>query len=390
MSRYHSYLNTAEAILRAYHGEEPFASFIKKYFAAYKKYGSKDRKYISHLCYCYFRLGKAARDVSMQEKIISALFLCSDKRDELLEQLRPEWNAVVSMNTEEKINRLETPFSVTGIFPWKDLLSDGIDHEFLCHSYLRQPDLFLRVRPGRLAVVKKKLEAAAIGFEEIKENCIALSNATKIDDILDPDRDAVVQDLNSQQTGTLLQLSSLLNKPNVNVWDCCAASGGKSIMATDLLHQPKLTVSDNRESILINLRKRFAEAGIKNYKSFVADLSKPVDTSLHHSFDLLIADVPCTGSGTWGRTPEQLFTFDPGKITGYATLQQTIIKNITPAIAPGGFLLYITCSVFREENEKMVELIKQNLHFQLVKMEVLKGYDKKADTMFAALLQLPL
>jgi len=57
--RYHSYLNTAKNIIENYKGEIPFAVFIKKYFSAKKKYGSKDRKQITALCYNYFRLGKA-------------------------------------------------------------------------------------------------------------------------------------------------------------------------------------------------------------------------------------------------------------------------------------------------------------------------------------------
>jgi len=53
----------------------------------------------------------------------------------------------------------------------------------------------------------------------------------------------------------------------------------------------------------------------------------------------------------------------------------------------GGFLLYITCSVFSKENEKNVEFMKDRLKLHLVEMKLLKGYRKKADTMFAALLQ---
>jgi len=56
-----------------------------------------------------------------------------------------------------------------------------------------------------------------------------------------------------------------------------------------------------------------------------------------------------------------------------------------PHIQPGGYLLYITCSVFKRENELQVEYISANKNFSLLRMECLKGYDKKADTMFAAL-----
>ncbi len=77
VSRYHSYLNSATAILKQYGGDEPFASFLRKHFAANKKYGSKDRKQISHLCYCFFRLGKMAMDLPTSERILLGLFLCS-------------------------------------------------------------------------------------------------------------------------------------------------------------------------------------------------------------------------------------------------------------------------------------------------------------------------
>jgi len=160
-------------------------------------------------------------------------------------------------------------------------------------------------------------------------------------------------------------------------------------MLHDYYPEVDLTVSDKRESIIVNLKKRFKDAGITNYKSFVADLTAS-DFGLRSSdFNLIICDAPCTGSGTWSRTPEQLFYFEKEKISHYAALQKKIISNIIAHLKPGGFLLYITCSVFKKENEEVVDFIKQEFHLQLVKMELLKGYDKKADTMFAALLVKP-
>jgi 16S rRNA (cytosine967-C5)-methyltransferase len=388
MSRYISYLHSAIEIISAYNGEEPFASFLKKYFAKYKKYGSKDRKHISHLCYCYFRLGKALSDFPADERILIGLFLCSSQRNDVLEALRPTWNEKVSLSVADKCLMLNVQHSTLSLFPFTDQLSEGIESEQFILSHLQQPDLFLRLRPGKETGVKRKLKNADIPFVQITDTCIALPNSSKVEDIIELNREAVVQDHSSQQVGAFLLLPSS-GRP-LSVWDCCAASGGKSIMLYDLEPTIKLTASDIRESILVNLRKRFHEAGIKGYHSFIADLTKPLSNVKLPPFDLIICDGPCSGSGTWGRTPEQLSWFEKSRIDEYALLQKKIVSNTIPHVKPGGYFLYITCSVFKKENEEVVESIEKDFAFELVKMEVIKGYDKKADTMFAALLRRPL
>jgi 16S rRNA (cytosine967-C5)-methyltransferase len=176
------------------------------------------------------------------------------------------------------------------------------------------------------------------------------------------------------------------------VWDCCAGSGGKSIMAYDLNPAIDLVVSDVRESILANLKKRFEIAGIKNYRSLILDLANgnTQHSIINNQSSIIIADVPCSGSGTWSRTPEQMFYFDAGKIDEYAAIQKKIVSNIIPHLQPGGQLLYITCSVFKKENEELVNYLKEKFHLLLLKMELLKGYKQKADTMFVALFRSPL
>ena len=242
--------------------------------------------------------------------------------------------------------------------------------------------------------MQQKLDARKIPYRFLNENCIAFSNTTKLDAVIEADREAVVQDYSSQQVAAFLK--PLQGDQQLSVWDCCAASGGKSILAKDTLKDIQLTVSDIRKSILINLEKRFAAAGIKAYTAKVADLTSPSLTS-HLSpltshpplFDLIICDAPCSGSGTWARTPEQLYYWKEESLDYYTTLQRKILSNVIPSVKPGGHLLYITCSVFKRENEAMVDEIKKRFNLKLLKMEVLKGYDKKADTLFAALLTVP-
>ena len=65
-------------------------------------------------------------------------------------------------------------------------------------------------------------------------------------------------------------------------------------------------------------------------------------------------------------------------------MQQQIVSNVIPHLQKDGIFIYITCSVFKKENEEMVDYIKQKFHLQFLQMELLKGYDKKADSMFVA------
>jgi 16S rRNA (cytosine967-C5)-methyltransferase len=383
-----SHLNSAVAIIEQYSGEEPLASFLRKYFTRNKKYGSKDRKQVAHLCYCYFRLGKVLMNLPTNHRIIAALFLCSNAPDTLLDTLKPEWSEKVLLSVEEKLTIVEENEVISNIFPWSELLSAGLDHLQFCKSLLIQPDLFLRIRPGKTEQVQSKLRQAGIIFSRPNSTCIALDNKTKIDEQIILDKEAVVQDYSSQRVGEIFSLLPVQKKRKV--WDCCAASGGKSIMAVDLLGNIQLIVSDIRESILINLKKRFATAGIKNYRSFVADLSKTGFPVGNEKFDLIIADVPCSGSGTWGRTPEQLFYFSEKTIEKYAVLQKQIMSNVLHHVKPGGFVLYITCSVFKAENEEMIDWLLKHSELNLVKMRPIPGYSFRADTMFVALLQKPL
>lgn len=364
----------------------PFSVFLKKYFAANKKHGSRDRKQIAALCYNFYRLGKAMPGAAIEEKIITAVFLCEHSNNEFLQFHRAEWNETITKPLAEKMAL--TGFDADKVFSWINELSKGVDPHALANSFFYQPDLFLRIRPGKKDMVVNKLQDAGLSFNMPDGDCIALPNATKLDAIVNLGSDAVIQDLNSQKALDYLKKETWGNENSkLHVWDCCAASGGKSILAYDILGgKVELAVSDIRESILANLEKRFAAAGIKKHKSFVADLTS-FNGKLPADNQLIICDAPCTGSGTWSRTPEQLYFFKEEMTAVYAEKQKKIVSNVIPHLRKEGLFIYITCSVFKKENEEAVSFIREKFHLQLLQMEFLKGYDKKADSMFVAVLQ---
>ncbi len=380
---YHAHLEAAKKILSSYTGDEPFHLTLKTYFRNNKKHGGRDRKSIAALCYNFFRLGYAYKNLEPEKRILLGSLVA-----EKFISGKPEGNiddVKVDLKTAQETERFDINIS-TDIFPFVKELSDGIDAAKFNSSFLFQPDTFLRIRPGAKVSVKEKLAKAEIAYAMPAEDCISVKNATKIEDILAIDKEVQVQDYNSQRTGDMIRF---IDKDGTikSVWDCCAASGGKSIMAVDLLQNIELTVSDKRGNILDNLKSRFAKAGIKDFISFIADLSHQAVTDYDEKFDLVIADLPCTGSGTWSRTPEQLYYFKRDKIGEYSRLQKAISNNIIQSVRKGGYLLYITCSVFKKENEEVVEFLREKFNLKLVKMELLKGYEMKADSLFVALLQ---
>ncbi len=386
--RFQSYFNTAISLLHQYDGTVPLVHFLKQYFAQHKKHGSKDRKLISHLCYTYYRLGHALTECTTEERLKIALFLCNGEAGEWNILFDASWLAHWNPELTDRIQFIRSvypAFSVATIFPWLNQLSDGIEPEAFASAHLIQPNLFLRIRPGNEKKVTGKLAVAQIPFKQASPSCLALPNASKVDTVLEIDKEVVIQDYSSQQIAEFLLTPYHLSHTPA-VWDCCAASGGKSILAKDVLPNIDLTVSDIRPSILKNLRQRFERAGIKNYHSFTCDLTNARPQT--PNYQLILYDAPCTGSGTWGRTPEQLYFFTEDKIAEYAALQAKIIRNVIPSLAEKGYLLYITCSVFKRENEAMVEMIEKEFSLQLVKSELLKGYGLKADSMFAALFML--
>jgi 16S rRNA (cytosine967-C5)-methyltransferase len=388
--RLYSHINSAEVLIGHYDGDLPFHHYLRAFFREHSKYGSRDRKQISKLCYAYFRTGAAWLEMPVKEKILGSYFLCHDDPDGIIDLLKPEWKDKLQLGMDEKLEWLSTqglPLSPDKIFPLYEHLSDHLDDpEGFVFSHLVQPRLFLRIRPGKQELVENALRASGIPHN-IFDHTVELANATDVSNVLAVDKDVLVQDLSSQRTGSYIRgvLDMIKGKPKV--WDCCAASGGKSILAYDIRKDVDLTVSDLRPSIMQNLKHRFERAGIRDYRSFVSDLSiSVVETG---PFDLVIADVPCSGSGTWGRTPEELCHFSSDRLARYRSLQEKIVVNIRKAIRPGGHLLYFTCSMYREENEGMASFITSNTDLILKNMEIQSGWESGADSMFMAWFNAP-
>lgn len=380
MIRWENYLAAAEKIIVAYDGSLPLHHFLKGFFKQHPYMGSRDRRQITQLVYQYYRLGHLWKGVkSTSARILMGNFLCEQEGNELLKFFHPELNEKISLPVDEKLSFLGSE-DVSDMFPFAEELSHGIDSNAFCRSFFIQPHLFIRTRNNKQFSILRLLEKAAVAFEVLGENTIALPNSTKIDTIITDKSWYEIQDASSQKAGALFNAQA-----GEQWWDSCAASGGKSILLLDKQPAVKLMVSDVRASIIQNLHQRFKEAGIRHYESIVMDLTAPVSLSVikDRRFDHIILDAPCSGSGTWGRTPESLSYFSEKQIMDYQQLQKKIAANVVQLLKPGGTLIYITCSVFRKENEDVVSFLEEGSGLERLEGGVIAGYQQRADSMFA-------
>lgn len=369
-------------ILDEYPADSPLTRFLPGFFKQNKQMGSNDRRVASRLIYNFFRLGKACSHLSAEQRLYLAEYLCSARENPFLNYFRPDLHESVAQPLSHKIGILEEKekFNLEDVYPFTDHLSPEIDKKEFLQSFFVQPKLFIRVHPNKEGLVKAKLSASGIAYEELGSGCLAMENGTKLNQIFPEDRPYEVQDLSSQRTSAFFRPQSM-----EYWWDACAASGGKSLLLYHQQPSVKLLVSDVRESILNNLDERFHQAGLFTYQKKVLDLTRTVAPELHHyEFDGIILDAPCTGSGTWGRTPEMISQFQNRKIGQFQHLQKTIASEVIKYLKPGKPLIYITCSAFRQENEDVVAYLASEHQLKLEAMQVLKGYKEQADTMFVA------
>jgi len=376
-------LKTFQRILAEFPADVQLSKFLPGFFRQNKQMGSTDRRVASRLVYNYFRLGQALPALPVEDRLMVAEFLCNSQTNSFLQHFKPEWAACVSFNIDDKLEMVKTAypdFNLADVYPLHQQLSASINPQEFLKSFFIQPDLFIRMRKGYEQQVKAILTKADVVFKDEGNNCLSLPNGTKLETLFANQHWFEVQDYSSQQTAQYFRPQKW-----ENWWDACAASGGKSLLLHEQEPNLKLVVSDIRENILANLDERFRQVGLLKYQKKILDLTQNPDYIMHdYAFDGIILDAPCTGSGTWGRTPELISQFSAHRIEFFQRLQQNIVRNVVKYLKPGKPLIYITCSAFKAENEDAVTFMVTELGLQLEEMQVLKGYEHKADTMFVA------
>lgn len=159
-------------------------------------------------------------------------------------------------------------------------------------------------------------------------------------------------------------------KPGMDVLDACAAPGGKSFaVAIAMGNQGQVTSCDIHPHKQVLIQRGADRLGLNIIRTEVLD-GKACKEDFLDRFDLVIADVPCSGLGIIRKKPDIRYK-DPKPLEGLPKVQRAILENVSRYVRPGGVLLYATCTLLERENEAIVRVfIEKQKHFTLEKFQL--------------------
>ena len=153
-------------------------------------------------------------------------------------------------------------------------------------------------------------------------------------------------------------------EPGMRVADICAAPGGKSFYIAELMQNQGEIISMDKYTSKLKLIEEGAERlGINIIKTMAADAA---EVDLDEQFDLVFADVPCSGLGTISKKPDIKWKRESEDIIKLSKIQKNIIDNAAELVKPGGVLLYSTCTIEPEENIQIIRyFLEKHPEFEL-------------------------
>ena len=174
-----------------------------------------------------------------------------------------------------------------------------------------------------------------------------------------------IQDEGSQLIAYLCEA-----KPGTQVLDYCAGAGGKTLaLAASMQRKGRIVAMDNDSKRLEKGRRRYKKSGLADIievRSLEDEKNRKWIKRQKDKFDVVLTDVPCSGTGTWRRNPDMRWqTYGPS-LEELLPIQADILERAHKLVKPGGRLVYATCSLLPEENEAQIEaFLKTHPEFEV-------------------------
>ena len=371
------------------HGSKIASKLIQNYFRSNKNIGSKDRKFISN---CFWNIIKHRNKINWHLKnhnlkvtferqiILELFFLNVDYKNDI-----PNIEKLFFLN-----NNFGKNFDDNDLLLLKNLnFKNFFNHDMPECVFYELPEFLLASikRNFKFDWENVALSLNQEAFVDLRIN--TLKNKTR-DEILDSLREIDVpfkiskysplgirllkrfpingnklfKSGNIEIQGEASQLSALIlgAKPGMQVADICAGAGGKSLVLADVMkNKGRILSLDVNQKRLKQASLRFKRAGVHNVETRLVDFNWSTK-GLEKKFDLVLIDAPCSGIGTWARSPDSRFNFNKKKLVELVNIQYELLSKGSTMVAPGGKLAYVTCSILPEEGVDQIEKFKNSVN----------------------------
>ena len=365
---------------------------LSYFFKKNRHLGSHDRSDIAELYYGIIRNKKLLEEIVGSKNLNKAIliyFLVIQGRSIndlslFAEDHEIEW-LIDKKKNKTKIDSWPTKLSLPE-WIWKKLISTYGEGEAikLGSSLLNPASLNIRVNTLNNLSVKEVIEELKQLFNSCKDKIVE----TKLSKLgISLPRGTAIQksklfldgSIEVQEEGSQLLTYLLDAKRGHMVADFCAGAGGKSLGISAMMRNTgRIYAFDISEKRLANLKKRLKRSGASNISMHRINNENDLKVKrLKNKFDRVFVDAPCTGLGTLRRNPDLKWRHNEKSLSELTVKQASILLAASKLCKKGGYLVYATCSMLEDENEKIVaSFLANNINFKILPQhKIMKKYE---------------
>ena len=361
---------------------------VEQLLLSNKKWGARDRNFIAEHIYTlirYYRLychGAGIEEIASGGDIwllLGAYFI--DKEIEL--PVWPEWADIDAEAIKKRLAEGKVIRKINESIPdWIDQLGSeelGGKWDEVLHALNQPAPMCIRVN-----TLKATYESVA---EFLRSEGVEFgTSALALDAIIIHSKKNLrntyafksgwfeIQDLSSQQVAPMLDV-----KPGMTVIDACAGAGGKTLHISALMQgRGEIIAMDIYPEKLKELENRARRNGVANVKTVTS--GDGVEGQYRSEADRVLLDVPCSALGVLRRNPDTKWKLKRDVLDELIGLQQELLKRYSIMVKVGGIMVYSTCSILPEENERQItKFLAQNPSFEKVAEEHIYPHESEGD-----------
>ncbi len=257
--------------------------------------------------------------------------------------------------------------------------------EEICKAFLLKHPVSIHVKDKSNAAKNLEKEGVTVKKADFPKNAYYIEDFDRIESLSEfKNGNIYIQDISSQ----LAVYCAGIKKDDL-VLDMCAAPGGKSLLAADILKETGMVISrDVSENKVKLIKENVERMGYKNISAYTFD-ALVSDLKSERKFDVVMVDAPCSGYGIIGKKADIKYTASGEKEDELSKIQKEILNNAAKYVKKGGRLLFSTCTISKAENEDNVfYFLKMHPEFKAFSLDEYLPNELKCETSKKGYLQL--